>query len=675
MCAKLAVSEKVEVPGLVRNDPWLKPFEKEIIGRINRYEKRLGDINAEYGSLEGFTEAYKDLGLRFVEQKGVWVYREWAPEAYALNLIGDFNDWNRESHPLRKTEGGIWEIKLKEAELPENSRLKVHVRGRNGLHDRIPAYAHRVVQDAQTADFAMEAFRERPFEWTDGDFSAKKAKAEPIIYEAHIGMASEDGRVADFEDFRRDVLPRIASLGYNTIQLMAVMEHPYYGSFGYHVSNFFAVSSRFGTPDDFRRLVNEAHSLGIAIIIDLVHSHSVKNFAEGLNQFDGTEGQYFHPGGRGYHLAWDSMLFNYGKPEVLRFLLSNVRYWLEEYHLDGFRFDGVTSLLYFHHGDHISFDSYEKYFEDVDWDAITYLQLASTVAHQTNPDAIIIAEDMSGMPGLCRPVSEGGFGFDFRLAMGIPDYWIKMLKEKQDDDWRMGDIWHTLTNRRAGEAVIAYAESHDQAIVGDKTLAFWLMDKEMYTHMNKGSESLVIDRGVALHKMIRLISATLGGEGYLTFMGNEFGHPEWIDFPREGNNWSHHYARRQWSLARNPFLKYIWLDDFDKAMVALLKKYEVFEGGECRQLNVDEKNHVLIYERAGLVFAFNFHPERSVPDYEFWVPKNGAYKVVLSSDHSDFGGHNRVDTNLKYGVSVGSKLSLYLPNRTVVVLENEPLEV
>jgi 1,4-alpha-glucan branching enzyme len=417
-----------------------------------------------------------------------------------------------------------------------------------------------VIQDPITHDFSGQLwFPENPFHWTDDHFNASRQSRQPIIYESHVGMAQEAEKVGSYVEFADKILPRIQDGGYNAIQMMAIMEHPYYGSFGYHVSNFFCPSSRFGTPEELKYLINKAHEMGIAVIMDIVHSHAVKNLSEGLNEFDGTDSQYFHPGPRGYHEGWDSKIFDYGKWEVKKFLLSNTLYWLEEFHFDGYRFDGVTSMLYFHHGS-TSFDHYDKYFrEGVDWDAVTYLQLANEVVHRYKPEAVSIAEDVSGIPGLCRRPDEGGIGFDFRLAMGIPDYWIKILKEKSDEDWNVYEMWEVLNNRRYKEKTIAYAESHDQALVGDKTIAFWLMDKEMYYHMQVTDQNIVIDRGIALHKLLRLFTISLGGEGYLNFMGNEFGHPEWVDFPRLGNNWSHQYARRQWSLADNKDLKYKYL--------------------------------------------------------------------------------------------------------------------
>lgn len=671
---------------LVKDDPWLEPYTEDIRQRRQRYHDRLKLIESENGSLEAFSSSHETYGIHYDASAKGWRYREWAPRAAQLWLIGDFNEWNRESHPLTRCDGdsGDWEIFLPDRadgtqQLSHQQKIKVRIKGNNGVWDRIPPYIQRAVQDELTADFAGQIWApQEPFCWTDGAFSPQSIGA-PLIYECHIGMAQEKEGVGTFTEFRELVLPRIASLGYNVIQIMAIQEHPYYGSFGYHVSNLFGASSRFGTPEELKELIDAAHSHGIAVLLDIVHSHAVKNFAEGLSEFDGEDGLYFHTGERGSHPGWDSRLYDYGKTEVQRILLSNLRYWIEEFHFDGFRFDGVTSMLYWHHGEGVAFDHYDKYFrEGVETDAVTYLQLATELSHRLKPGAIVIAEDMSGMPGLCRPIADGGIGFDYRLAMGIPDYWIKLLKHSADEEWDIHAIYDTLRNRRYAEKTIAYAESHDQALVGDKSLAFWLMDQEMYWNMAKSTQSIVIDRGIALHKMIRLITIALGGEGYLNFIGNEFGHPEWVDFPREGNLWSYQYARRQWSLVDNPELRYEQLNAFDKAMVELVKGSCILNELDIEQVHMDTVNNVMAYKRGELLFVFNFHPENSIPNYEFNAPRPGEWRICLCSDELRYGGFGRVDTKAIHETALTETgmsdakaketLRIYIPNRTAVVL-------
>lgn len=667
---------KKRVMPIVEKDAWLQPVSYAVTERYERYLSRLEHIQAYYGSLRAFASSESLFGLNYDKGRKGWWYREWAPAAGALYLTGDFNGWNANSHPLINNGRGIWEVFLDDKTYKKTfvhqSLYKVIVHSQTGAIERIPVYARRVIQDEQSKDFSAQlwnpaepyAFRYVP---------PRLGRMEPLlIYESHIGMAQEEAGIGTYNDFREQILPRIVSAGYNAIQLMAIAEHPYYGSFGYHVSNFFAPSSRFGTPEELKELIDEAHKLGLLVIMDIVHSHTVKNTREGLNLFDGTDYQYTHAGSRGDHPQWDSKLFNYGKDEVLQLLLSNVRYWMKEFRFDGYRFDGVTSMMYFHHGNGVEFDSPEKYFLDgVDYDAVTYLQLANALMHEINEHAISIAEDVSGMPGLCNKIEDGGIGFDYRLGMGLPDYWIKLLKEQSDDEWNVNEMFHTMTNRMFDVKTIAYAESHDQALVGDKTIAFRLMDREMYTAMSKDAQSLVIDRGIALHKMIRLFTITLGGEAWLNFMGNEFGHPEWIDFPRLGNNWSYEYARRQWSLAEKDYLKYHWLSDFDKAMLTFVKQSHVMTAAPPWKLWDDSENKTIVFERNHYLFVFNWHPSNSLADYEIPVKEAGDYEVILSTDQLIYGGFGRLDASVRYPAILNEDqvpiLKIYNLNRTAMV--------
>jgi len=665
--------------GLIAIDPWLEPHADALRHRFQRYQAMRQRILDAEGSLAQFSHGHLYFGLNRGErdgQPGVW-YREWAPGAIALSLVGDFNGWNRYSTPLHKDQFGVWSRFFPDAEfadrLTHGSRLKVHVHSAIGPRDRMPAYIRRAVCDPKTLDFSGQYWNPpQPYAWRH---PTPTPRGNLRIYEAHVGMATEEQRIGTYREFTTQVLPRIAKAGYNAVQLMAIQEHPYYGSFGYQVSSFYAASSRFGTPEELKELIDTAHGLGLRVLLDLVHSHAVKNLNEGLNLFDGTDYQYFHAGGRGQHPAWDSLCFDYAKWEVLRFLLSNVHFWLEEYHFDGFRFDGVTSMMYLDHGLGHPFLSYPDYLPPhVDEDAIVYLQLANELTHTLRPDALTIAEDVSGMIGLARPLAEGGLGFDYRLAMGVPDYWIKLLRHQKDEDWNLGALCGMLMNRRPGERHVAYAESHDQALVGDKTIAMWLMDADIYYHMVKGSQNLVIDRGVALHKMIRLITFALGGEAYLNFMGNEFGHPEWIDFPREGNGFSYKYARRQWSLVDDPLLRYHTLGAFDRAMVQLDVDYNLLAQTPTERLQVHEDNKLLFCRRGPLVIAFNFHPHKSYTDYRVGVPDATDYKLVLNTDDMWFGGHGEVVSGQVYPhqrVAWDDRpqsIQVYIPARTALVL-------
>jgi 1,4-alpha-glucan branching enzyme len=666
----------IKPPAIVENDPWLSPFAEIILRRqMKAYEKEK-ELTGEERVLADFATGYLYFGLHRTPEG--WVFREWAPNATQIFLVGEFNNWHESPEwSLSRLDNHVWEIRLPEGKMKHGDLYKLSIHWKRGNGHRLPSYARRVIQHDDTKVFDAQVWAPIvDHQWQNQNVNA--SGRSPFIYEAHVGMSTPEEKIGSYDEFRRNILPRIKKAGYNTIQLMAIQEHPYYGSFGYHVSNFFAVSSRFGTPTELKQLIDDAHGMDIAVIMDLVHSHSVKNEMEGLGNFDGTPYQYFHAGPRREHVAWDSLCFDYGRNEVLHFLLSNCKFWLDEYHFDGFRFDGVTSMLYYDHGLSRNFTEYGMYYDgQQDEDAITYIALANKLIRAVNPKAITIAEEMSGMPGLASPLEDGGYGFSFRMAMGVPDYWIKIIKERPDEDWNVSELYYELTSKRRDEKTISYAESHDQALVGDKTPIFRLMDKDMYFFMNKKSQNLIVERGLALHKMIRLVTAATGGGGYLNFMGNEFGHPEWIDFPREGNNWSYHYARRQWNLVDDINLKYHFLGDFDRDMIHLLQKNRLLEFPYCRLLADNRPDQVMAFEREDHVFVFNFNPFRSYTDYGIQV-QPGRYRIVLNTDNTNYGGKGHVDESISYFAQVGIKLNdphflkMYIPSRTGIVFKRIP---
>jgi 1,4-alpha-glucan branching enzyme len=658
-------------------DPWLEPYTCVIEERIRKCILKERELT-KGGSLADFALGHYYYGLH--KDKNGWIFREWAPNATEIYLIGIFNNWKEKSgYRMEKINSyGNWELKLPPEALNHCDLFKLSVHWAGGKGERIPSYATRLVQDDRTKIFSAQVWDPpKKYNWSALDY--KPDPGTPLIYEAHVGMAVSEERMGTYAEFTRNIIPRIVKAGYNTIQLMAIQEHPFYGSFGYHVSNFFAASSRFGTPEDLKELVDTAHASGLRVIMDLVHSHAVKNVNEGLGLFDGSPGQYFHTNERRNHIAWDSLCFDYGKNSVIHFLLSNCRFWLEEYNFDGFRFDGITSMIYYDHGLGKNFTSYGDYFDGgQDTDALTYLYLANKMIHSYKPGALTIAEEMSGMPGLAAEIKKGGTGFDYRLSMGVPDLWIKMLKEVPDENWDMGHLFHELTQHRPEEKIISYCESHDQALVGDKTLIFRMIDAEMYGGMTISYHSIPMDRGIALHKMIRLITFSTAGSGYLNFMGNEFGHPEWIDFPREGNNWSYKYARRQWDLVDNEALKYKFLASFDMQMIKLQNQFRILDNPFVEKIYENSSDKVIAFSRGILLFVFNFHPTKSFTDYG--IPIRGKFRIILDTDDPDFGGFDRVDRKSTYlsikkaerpTLNVPFYLFLYLPARTALVLKKE----
>ncbi|KAL7270556.1 alpha-1,4-glucan branching enzyme [Rhizina undulata] len=666
--------------GVLELDPWLTPWKDDLRSRFSRAQDWIKKLDDCEGGLDKFSKGYERYGIN-VQKNGDIVYREWAPNATSASFVGDWNFWDVNANPMTKNDFGVWEITVPAVNgkpaIAHGSKIKITMTLPSGERIyRLPAWIKYVTQDLSVSS-TYDAIFYNPEQSYKFKNPRPKKPLSARVYEAHVGISSPEPKVASYKEFTANVLPRIKKLGYNIIQLMAIQEHAYYASFGYQVTNFFAVSSRYGTPDDLKELIDTAHGMGLVVLLDIVHSHACKNVLDGLNMYDGSDHLYFHEGGKGRHDLWDSRLFNYGHHEVMRFLLSNLRFFMEEYNFDGFRFDGVTSILYTHHGIGTGFSGgYHEYFgSNVDDEGINYLMLANEMLHDLYPDCITIAEDVSGMPALCLKLALGGVGFDYRLAMAIPDMWIKLLKEKKDDEWDMSNICWTLTNRRHGEKAIAYAESHDQALVGDKTILMWLCDKELYTHMSTLTDfTPIIERGLALHKMIRLLTHGLGGEGYLNFEGNEFGHPEWLDFPREGNGNSFHYARRQWNILDDDLLRYKFLNEFDAQMQHLEETYGWLHAPQAYISLKHEGDKVIVFERAGLLFIFNLHPTNSFPDYRVGVEQEGKYKIVLNTDRKELGGLGRIDESTRYFTTDfgwnnrKNFTQIYIPNRTAIVL-------
>ncbi len=663
---------------LAKRDPHITPYLDEVRLHLERYcqakESLCGGIDKP---LSEIANGHMYFGIHRTEVG--WVYREWLPGADAAWLTGEFNGWAPYSHPLHCIGGGVWEITLDGWDaLRHGQRIRLIIGRQGSTFERIPAYIRALTQEKDTHRLCGMVWEpDTPFAWTDSGIWKQKRTKAPRIYESHIGMAQERPGVGTYREFADTTLAWIRDSGYNTLQLMAIAEHPYYASFGYQVTNFFAPSQWFGTPDDLKYLINRAHEMGLTVLLDVVHSHACPNEGEGLYLQDGTETQYFHAGARGWHPAWKTRCFDYGRGEVLHFLLSNLKYWLEEFHFDGFRFDGVTSMLYEDHGLGVSFTDYRQYFSlNTNVDARVYLMLANELVHEINPAAITVAEDMSGMPGMALPISSGGLGFDYRLSMGLPDLWIKMIKEVPMEDWNVFLLWHELTGGRPGEDAICYAESHDQALVGDKTIMFRLADAEMYDGMVRTYHSPRMDSAIDYHKLIRFATAVLSGGGYLNFMGNEFGHPEWIDFPREGNGWSFHHARRQWSLVHDPFCKFAYLSNFDYALMAHLERHNLPAAPQANAIWLDEQKNLMIFSRGRQLYVINWHPTQSQEHvFVHRGEDESDWRVALSTDDPDFGGQGRIAHDVVYtptDTPYGRGFFVYVPARCAMALVRAP---
>ena len=675
--------KKISEFDLINQDPYLKNYEWCIKRRNEHFKNLLHQIESNEKSLENFANSYQNMGLH-VLPNGDIKYREYAPGARGIALFGEFNNWNRDQYWAKRDQYGFWELIIPNEDgkprIKHKTKVKCNVVLSNGQWaDRNPIWIEYLYQNTQSLIFDGVFWNpEEKYVWKYPKKHLDKPRSLRI-YEAHVGMSSFYPKVTTYKDFTENILPRIKRLGYTAVQLMAIMHHANYASFGYHVNNFFAISSLFGTPEDLMELIDKAHEMGLFMIMDIVHSHASSNVDDGFNNWDGTDYLYFHGGKMGHHSLWDSRLFNYSSYETLRFLLSNCAYYSEKFRFDGFRFDGITSILYRNHGIRYSFSGdYNEYFSNnFDEDGGVYLMLANKLLHQINPEVITIAEDVSGMPGLCLTVEQGGFGFDYRLNMSVSDKWIQLLKEYKDENWNMGNLIFTLTNRRYNEKHVGYCESHDQSIVGDKTIAMWLFDKEMYWNMSCNSpETIVISRGMSLHKLIRMITFALGGEAYLCFMGNEFGHPEWVDFPRPGNGFSYAHCRRRWDLCDNKNLRYKYLYNWDVAMNKLDDVFNFISSPFQYVSLKHEDDKIVVFEKGDLLFVFNFHPNKSFENYKIGTKWGTKHKIVLDSDEFRFFGKGRLDYGHDHFFPIikegwnnrPNQFNLYIPSRTCMVL-------
>ena len=661
----------------------MKPFEINIKKRVLEYKKILNEIIKNEKSLENFSKSYEFMGISLLPNGDI-KYREYAPGAKGISIFGEFNNWNKEQYWAQKDKFGYWEVIVPNEngapKIQHGQIVKINVVLEDGnWMERNPIWSHYLIQNKE--NMILENIFWNPeikYKWKYPEKHMKKPNSLRI-YEVHIGLSSFDPKINTYKEFAEDILPRVKKMGYTAIQFMAIMEHADYASFGYHVNYLFAISSRFGTPEEFMYLIDKCHENGLYVIMDIIHSHASSNVNDGFNYWDGTDHLYFHGGDLGKHVQWDSKLYNYSSYETLRLLLSNCSYYINEYRIDGFRFDCVTSMLYTHHGiDYTFTGNYQEYFgEYFNEESAVYLMLANILIHKLNPEALTIAEDFSGMPGLCRPVNEGGYGFDYKMHMKICDKWKNFLMDIKDEEWNIGNILYTLTNRRYNENHISYAESHDQSFIGNYSLSSLLLSSERFWNMSKKSpETIVIDRGICLFKMIRLLTFALGGEGSLNFMGNEFACPDSLDFPKKENRFSYSHCRRRWDLCDNEELRYQFLYKWEVIMNKLEEIFNFIRSKDQYISTKHEEDKVIVFEKGDLLFVFNFHPIKSFEGYQIGTKWGSKHKIILDSDEERFMGKGR----LKYGhenMFLSTKkqfnnrpynMKVYIPSRTCMVL-------
>ncbi|KAK7287576.1 hypothetical protein RIF29_00857 [Crotalaria pallida] len=556
--------------------------------------------------------------------------------------------------------------------IPHGSKYRVYFNTPNGPLERVPAWATYVqpaVDGTQAYAIHWEPPPEHVYKWKN---TSPKVPKSLRIYEAHVGISGSEPKISSFNEFTDKVLPHIMETGYNAIQLIGVVEHKDYFTVGYRVTNFYAVSSRYGTPDDFKRLVDEAHGLGLLVFLEIVHSYAAADENVGLSMFDGSNDCYFHSGKRGQHKFWGTRMFKYGDPDVLHFLLSNLNWWIVEYQVDGFQFHSLSSMIYTHNGFASFTGDLEEYCNQyVDKDALLYLILANEILHALYPNIITIAEDATFYPGLCEPTSQGGLGFDYYVNLSVSEMWSTFLESVPDNEWSMTKIVNTLVSDRAyADKMLMYAENHNQSISGRRSFAEILFG-EIDEHSHHYKESLV--RGSSLHKMIRLITLTIGGRAYLNFMGNEFGHPKRVEFPTSSNNFSYSLANRQWDLLAKEGLNRD-LFSFDKDMMKLDENARVLSRRFPYLHHVNDSSMVISYIRGPLLFIFNFHPTDSYDNYSIGVEEAGEYQVILNTDEIKYGGQGCLKEDQYFQKTVSKRvdglrnsLEVPLPSRTAQV--------
>ncbi|XP_058788144.1 1,4-alpha-glucan-branching enzyme 3, chloroplastic/amyloplastic [Vicia villosa] len=556
--------------------------------------------------------------------------------------------------------------------IPHGSKYRVYFNTTNGPLERVPAWATYVqpeLDGRQAYAIHWEPPPEDVYKWKN---QSPKVPKSLRIYEAHIGISGSEPKISSFNDFTDKTLPYIKEAGYNAIQLIGVVEHKDYFTVGYRVTNFYATSSRYGTPDDFKRLVDEAHGLGLLVFMEIVHSYAAADEMVGLSLFDGSNDCYFHSGKRGQHKFWGTRMFKYGDVDVLHFLLSNLNWWIEEYQIDGFQFHSLSSMIYTHNGFASFTGDLEEYSNQyVDKDALLYLIMANEILHVLHPNIITIAEDATYYPGLCEPTSQGGLGFDYYVNLSAPEMWSTFLETVPDHEWSMTKIVNTLVSKKENaNKMLLYAENHNQSISGRRSLAEVLFG-EIDEHSEHYKESLL--RGSSLHKMIRLITLTIGGRAYMNFMGNEFGHPKRVEFPTSSNDYSYSLANRQWDLLEKDGV-HRDLFTFDKDMMRLDKNERVLSRGFPSFHHVNDSSKVISYVRGPLLFIFNFHPTDSYDSYTVGVEEAGEYQLILNTDEIKYAGQGILRENQYFQRTISKRvdghrncIEVQLPSRTAQV--------
>jgi 1,4-alpha-glucan branching enzyme len=572
-------------------------------------------------------QVYEKFGAHPAEQEGIKgvYFAVWAPNASQVSVIGDFNGWNKKSHSMsvRWDSSGIWELFI--PGIGEGTYYKYHIISHTGYHvEKADPYGIYMETPPKTASIVYKA----QFNWTDQSWLKKRAAVKPleqplVIYELHIGSwrrHAEDNRFLSYRELAEELPAYCRFMGYTHVEFMPVMEHPFYGSWGYQITGYFSPSSRYGTPVDFMHLINKLHEANVGVILDWVPSHFPTD-EHGLGYFDGTHLYEYEDPRKGFHPDWKSFIFNYGRNEVRSFLISNALFWLAVFHIDGLRVDGVASILYLDYSRNPGEWTPNESGGRENLEAIGFLKALNEAVHLHHPDTITIAEESTAWPGVTHIPSSGGLGFDLKWMMG----WMHdtLFYFQKDPVYRCYhqqllsfSIYYAFTEQ------FVLPLSHDEVVHGKRSL----IEKMPGDEWQKFANLRLLYGYMYAHPGIKML-----------FMGGEFAQRhEWRH--DQSLDWHENHStlnRGIQQLIRD-------LNELYKREPALYEHNFSNAGFEWIDFN-DTKNSVLCWIRKEkstgtfILVVANFTPQ-ILRNYRIGIPLKGHYQEILNSDHPDYGG-------------------------------------
>jgi 1,4-alpha-glucan branching enzyme len=632
-------------------------LQNESISLLSEFDVNLFKSGTHY-------HIYNKLGSHIIEQNGVkgTFFAVWAPNAEEVSVVGNFNGWNRTDHPLqsRNDHSGIWEGFIPNIRVGEY--YKYFIRSSNGYEvEKGDPYAVHWETPPHTATVVWDL----DFQWDDAKWLEKRKSVHPLtkpisVYEMHIGswrrVPEEEGRFMTYRELAAELPEYCSYMGFTHVEFMPVMEHPFYGSWGYQLTGYFAPSSRFGTPQDFMFLIDALHQAEIGVILDWVPSHFPTD-EHGLNYFDGTH-LYEHADPRqGFHPDWKSSIFNYGRNEVKSFLISNAIYWLDKFHIDGLRVDAVASMLYLDYSRKEGEWIPNQFGGRENLEALDFLREFNDAVHQNFSDVLTIAEESTSWPGVTHPTSSGGLGFDMKWMMGwMHDTLSYFQKEPVYRSYHQDQLAFSL--HYAFSEKFTLPLSHDEVVYGKNSM------------INK----MPGDHWQQLANLRLLYCYMFGHPGAkLLFMGAEFA---------QQHEWRHDFSL-DWDENLDPANEGVQkllkdLNALYKNEPALYENNFSSEGFEWID-NQDSTNSVFSWIRKGkeeknnLIFVANFTPGVR-ENYRIGVAKPGYYKEILNTDNLKYGGSDllQIENLESYPIPKHGKihsLPLTLPPLAVIVLQ------